>query len=129
MPLEADREKRIDEFVAELKVRESQFGRRFKGWQVLQDGIAKKHRAIEFRRAGAIRYNLFDKQLGNEKAVDVMLATDLITLKSIYDLAIIVSGDQDYVPAVKSVKDAGKTVVNVAFLTKRNRLLPGGPNA
>ena len=70
--------------------------------------------------------NLFTKQLGTEKAVDVKLASDMITLKDIYDIAIIVSGDQDYVPAVEVVKDAGKQVVNVAFLTRRGDLLPGG---
>ncbi len=92
----------------------------------MQDGIAHKHRAIEFRRAGASTYNLFTSRIGQEKAVDVLLATDMIMLADIYDIAVLVSGDQDYVPAVKRIKDAGKTVVNVAFLTKTKQLLPGG---
>jgi len=50
----------------------------------------------------------------------------MITLKDIYDISVIVSGDQDYVPAVEVVKDAGKQVVNVAFLTRSGELLPGG---
>ena len=54
------------------------------------------------------------------------LATDLITLRGIYDVAIIVSGDQDYVPAVQVVKDSGKRVVNVVFRNRAGRLLPGG---
>ncbi len=41
-------------------------------------------------------------------------------------MAIIVSGDQDYVPAVEIVKDYGKRVVNVAFRTRSGKLLPGG---
>ena len=61
-----------------------------------------------------------------EKAVDVKLASDLIVLRDIYDVAIILSGDQDFVPAVEIVKDFGKRVVNVAFLTRGGRLLPGG---
>ena len=73
-----------------------------------------------------MNYNLFKKDLGKEKAVDVKLASDMITLKDIYDIAVIVSGDQDYVPAVEIVKDAGKQVVNVAFLTRNGDLLPGG---
>ena len=36
------------------------------------------------------------------------------------------SGDQDYIPAVQHIKDAGKTVVNVGFNTRDGRLLPGG---
>ncbi len=64
--------------------------------------------------------------MGAEKSVDVKLATDLIMLRDIYDIAVIVSGDQDYVPAVQIVKDAGKKVVNVSFETRGGRLLPGG---
>jgi uncharacterized LabA/DUF88 family protein len=47
-------------------------------------------------------------------------------LPDIYDVAIILSGDQDYVPAVQVVKDRGKRVVNVAFETRGGKLLPGG---
>ena len=61
-----------------------------------------------------------------EKAVDVKLATDLIVLRDIYDTAVIVSGDQDYVPAVQVVKDSGKIVVNIAFRSRGGKLLPGG---
>jgi hypothetical protein len=89
-------------------------------------GISTKHRFIEFRKAGAIQYNLFDSKFGPEKAVDVKLGTDMIMLKDIYDIAVIVSGDQDYVPAVKAVKDFGKHVVNVSFETRGGKLLPGG---
>jgi uncharacterized LabA/DUF88 family protein len=61
-----------------------------------------------------------------EKAVDVKPATDLIMLRHISDVALIVSGDQDYVPAVQVVKDFGKRVVNVTFKTRGGKLLPGG---
>jgi uncharacterized LabA/DUF88 family protein len=93
---------------------------------IIQNGIAQNCISVEFRRAGSIRYDLLRRELGSEKAVDVKLATDLIKLKDIYDVAIIVSGDQDYVPAVDTIKDYGKHVVNVAFLTKEGGLLPGG---
>ncbi len=92
-----------------------------------QNGISTTHKAIEFRRAGSINCNLFqNNKFGSEKAVDVKLATDIITLRDIYDIAAIVSGDQDYVPAVEVIKDSGKRVVNVAFETRNGRLLPGG---
>ena len=92
-----------------------------------QNGISTTHKAIEFRRAGSINCNLFqNNKFGSEKAVDVKRATDIITLRDIYDIAAIVSGDQDYVPAVEVIKDSGKRVVNVAFETRNGRLLPGG---
>lgn len=118
--------KRMADLSYELKERMTTFDKRFDGWTTIQNGIALKHRCIEFRRAGCIRYNLFDADLGQEKAVDVKLACDLITLSDMYDTAIIVSGDQDYVPAVMVVKDYGKRVVNVSFLTRSGITLPGG---
>jgi len=112
--------------VTVLKQRKENLQRRFDGWIEIQGGISLRHKAIEFRRAGAMTCRLFENVLGREKAVDVKLASDMITLKDIYDIAIIVSGDQDYVPAVEVLKDFGKRVVNVAFLTRGGRLLPGG---
>jgi uncharacterized LabA/DUF88 family protein len=117
---------KMAEFVEQLKEREAAFHRRSTGWTNIQDAIAANARAVEFRRAGAITYNLFQKKLGREKAVDVKLATDLIVLRDIYDVAVILSGDQDYVPAVQYVKDTGKRVVNVSFKTRGGGLLPGG---
>lgn len=99
---------------------------RFEGWETLQNGIALAHEAVEFRRAGAIPYDLFRREFGTEKAVDVNLAVDLLQLADNYDVAIIVSGDGDYVPVVQAVKDLGKRVVNVSFLTRGGRMLPGG---
>lgn len=41
-------------------------------------------------------------------------------------MEIIVSGDQDYVPAVEIVKDSGKEVYNVSFKKMNGELVPGG---
>lgn len=122
----SDLSSEINKMVEELKANQRRMQDRFSWWTSIQNSIAQRHRAIEFRRAGAIRYTLFDNSLGREKAVDVKLATDLIVLKDIYDVAVIVSGDQDYVPAVQVIKNMGKTAVNVAFKTRGGRLLPGG---
>ncbi len=120
------RKERMKSIVKDLKNRETRVNNRFKEWDTLQNNIAMKHNSIEFRRAGAIRYDLFKDKFGKEKAVDVKLACDLITLTEIYDIAIIVSGDQDYVPAVQIAKDKGKHVVNVTFLARNGDVLPGG---
>ena len=117
---------RMNELAEELERRQRTMRNRFEGWAAVQSGVAMRFRSIEFRPSGAIRFDLFDQSLGKEKAVDVKLATDLIVLKDIYDAAVIVSGDQDYVPAVQYVKDIGKLVVNVSFSTRSGKLLPGG---
>ncbi len=123
---DAAKNARIGSMIAELHDNARKMKAHFEGWRNLQDGIMLRHDAIEFRRAGSIGYNLYDRTFGDEKAVDVKLATDMIVLKEIYNTAIIVSGDQDYVPAVQVLKDCGKRIVNVAFETRDGRLLPGG---
>ena len=102
---DATRDVRMSEIVAELQQRQESMQKRFDGWTRVQEGIAGRHDALEFHRAGAINCDLFrNNRLGQEKAVDVKLASDLLFLKDIYDVAVIVSGDQDYVPAVEVVK-------------------------
>ncbi|MGC9310787.1 MAG: NYN domain-containing protein [Candidatus Aenigmatarchaeota archaeon] len=46
------------------------------------------------------------------KGDDIHLATDLIVLayKNTYDTAVLVSGDGDFVPAIKAVQEIGKKV-------------------
>lgn len=117
---------KVREKISELLEEQQKMSSRLEEWKSKQDDIAKKHRSIEFRRAGVMSYNLFDKKLGREKAVDVKLACDMLMLRKIYDVAIIVSGDQDYVPAVEVVKDSGKEVFNVAFKKMNGTLIPGG---
>jgi uncharacterized LabA/DUF88 family protein len=52
-----------------------------------------------------------------EKGVDFKLAVDLITnaFNDKYDIAIIVSNDSDFVPAIEEVQNLGKKVWNVTF--------------
>lgn len=52
-----------------------------------------------------------------EKGVDVNLAVDLVTLafENKYDIAIVISNDGDFVPAVKKAQSYGKKVYNVKF--------------
>ena len=51
------------------------------------------------------------------KGDDVRLAHDLLmgAVKDLYDTAIIVSGDEDFVPLIKTVKEYGKKVENAYF--------------
>jgi len=51
-----------------------------------------------------------------EKAVDVMLAVDLVILaeRNQFDVAFLLSGDGDFIPAVEAVRALGKKVLGVS---------------
>ena len=51
------------------------------------------------------------------KGDDVHLAVDLVSgaYENLYDTAIIVSGDEDFVPAIRKVQKLGKKVINAYF--------------
>ena len=119
------RNERMLELVDSLESRQEAMKSRFEGWTRIQEQIAARHVAVEFRRSGIVRYSLFDNKFRGEKSVDVKLACDMAFLNDIYDVAVIVSGDQDYVPAVELIKDYGKRVVNVAFKERSGKLHPG----
>ncbi|MEK6926087.1 MAG: NYN domain-containing protein [Nanoarchaeota archaeon] len=59
------------------------------------------------------------------KGDDVYLATDLIkgAYENLYDIAIIVSGDADFIPAIKLVQKNGKMVINAFFPKSSSYLL------
>jgi len=67
--------------------------------EVFQDlvGIASRHKEVTVHR---------------EKGVDVFLACDLVDLarRDVYDIAYLVSGDADFVPAVTIARSVGKRV-------------------
>ncbi len=52
-----------------------------------------------------------------EKEVDISLVTDMLLYghRDLYDVAILVTGDKDYRPAIKAVKEMGKWVEVAAF--------------
>lgn len=59
------------------------------------------------------------------KGDDVHLTVDLISgaYENIYDTAIIVSGDEDFVPALKKVQQLGKKVENAYFISSSSSAL------
>lgn len=58
-----------------------------------------------------------------EKGVDVRLASDMVfyASKDFYDVAIVVTEDQDFAPAMASVKELGKHVELALFSDGQNR--------
>lgn len=65
---------------------------------------------------------VFDRELdrrtnkSQEKQLDVYLATRMVALayENAYDIAYLISGDEDYVPAIETVQNKGKVVVAVS---------------
>ena len=59
------------------------------------------------------------------KGDDVYLATDLIkgAFKDLYDVAIIVSGDEDFIPAIKVAQENKKKIINAFFPKSSSYLL------
>lgn len=98
----------------------------FRKWHKIYDQIERNNHAIEFGREGTIHCDLVRGNLFKEKAVDTNLSVDLLRLKDIYDVAILVSGDQDYIPPIRVIKNAGKRVVNILFEARGGKVLPGG---
>ena len=58
-----------------------------------------------------------------EKGVDVMMATDMVyhAARDFYDIAVVVTEDQDFAPSFERVKDLGKRVVFAAFPDAQSR--------
>ena len=59
------------------------------------------------------------------KGDDIYLAVDLVSgaYENLYDTALIVSGDEDFVPAIKKVQKLGKKVENIYFCTTSSSYL------
>jgi uncharacterized LabA/DUF88 family protein len=77
----------------------------------------REHRAVRFT-LGFLQRRLVDgKAVYEEKGVDVALVVDMLTaaFKDMYDVAILVSSDGDFKPAVQAVRTAGKRVEYVFF--------------
>lgn len=66
-------------------------------------------RLASYQEAGQTKYR--------EKGVDVWLATDMVDMahRNLYEVAALVSGDADLVPAVLGAKNAGRHVENYYF--------------
>ena len=59
-----------------------------------------------------------------EKGIDTAIVTDMIGLawEDAYDVAILVSSDSDFIPAVEHVQRRGLKVIQAGFLNTGNAL-------
>lgn len=73
-----------------------------------------KLRHIGFR---VMARDAYDSVRNEQKEVDVAMACEMVVhaLRDHYDVAVVVSGDRDFIPAIQHVQAAGKRVEVAAF--------------
>ena len=90
-------------------------------------GLKRKEIVVNTCRLKAIRDR--GLKIWVEKGVDVMIASDMIDLclvKSLCDVCILFSGDADFLPAMRLIKNQGKEVITSSVSRGYSRDLRGG---
>jgi len=84
----------------------------------LNEGEIKFHHFLQYNGFNVVTRTLRKRgDKHHEKGVDVALVTDMLSLgfRGIYNVAVLVSGDDDFVCAVEEVKRSGRRVEVAAF--------------
>ncbi len=78
------------------------------------ENLYSRLRMIGFR---VITRGSYDAEKQEQKEVDVAMACEMVVqaMRDNYDVALVVSGDRDFVPAIQHVQSAGKRVEVAAF--------------
>lgn len=81
------------------------------------DSSKRLHDKLRYLGFRVIAREAYDKVRKEQKEVDVAMACEMVVhaLRDHYDVAIVVSGDRDFVPAIQHVQAAGKRVEVAAF--------------
>ena len=91
-----------------------------------EDSTARTRKFHDYLRYNGFRVVERNSVEGREqKEVDVAMACEMVVhaLKDNYDVAIVISGDRDFVPAIQHVQSAGKIVEVAAFRTSASEEL------
>lgn len=81
------------------------------------DRTKKFHDFLRYSGFRVVERDSYDSETREQKEVDVAMACKMVVhaLNDHYDVAIVVSGDRDFVPAVNEVQAAGKRVEVASF--------------
>lgn len=120
-----ERRKVVEHYCRQCRDSETVMRQRLAEWHAMQEAISAEHPFVRFYRTGWQPCYLPDRRLGQEKAIDIGLAVDLVRKANDYDLAVLFSGDGDYVPAVKVIQAAGKQVALMEFAIRTGETLRG----
>ncbi len=85
----------------------------------------KFHKCCQHLGFRVIVRDSFDSEQREQKEVDVAMACEMMlhAIQDDYDIAIIVSGDRDFVPAVEHIQRFGKIVEVASFDNSRSKHL------
>ena len=83
----------------------------------VEDRLRRFHDKLRYLGFRVIAREAYDENRKEQKEVDVALACELVAhaFKDNYDVAILVSGDRDFIPAIQQIQSAGKKVEVAAF--------------
>jgi uncharacterized LabA/DUF88 family protein len=83
----------------------------------MDDPSRKFHDKLRYLGFRIVARESYDANRKEQKEVDVAMACELVVhaLRDHYDVAIVVSGDRDFIPAIQHVQAAGKRVEVAAF--------------
>lgn len=83
----------------------------------------KFHDCLEFAGFRVITTDSYETDYREQKGVDVAMASEMLVqaFNDNFDVAIVVSGDGDFVPAIKHVQRMGKIVEVASFTASANR--------
>jgi len=88
-----------------------------------------KNRGLKVNTTRLKKINVNGKILRVEKGIDVMIASDMVDLCLISgtcDVCVLVTGDADFLPAMKLIKGQGKEVITASISRGYSRDLRGG---
>ena len=103
----------------------------YEGFDVTTKPLKKKSNTVRAKCTKCDHEFTFSKITKQEKGVDVALAVDLVShgYKDNYEEAVLVSGDQDMINAIETVRDRGKRIkvamFKVAFANELKRHCDG----
>ncbi len=86
------------------------------------DKSKRFHDYLRYKGFRVIARDSYDPDQNVQKEVDVAMAVQMVThaYKNNYDVAVVVSGDRDFIPAIQEVQAAGKRVEVAAFSTSKS---------
>jgi uncharacterized LabA/DUF88 family protein len=79
-------------------------------------GVRASSDLIDIREAGHWKVNFLHRWV-EEKGLDTALAVDMLALQDNYDVAVVVSGDADALPSMRHLKERGKHIGAVEFVS------------
>ena len=83
----------------------------------MEDRLRRMHDRLRYLGFRVVAREAYDEQRREQKEVDVALACEMLAhaFRDNYDVAILVSGDRDFIPAIQHVQASGKRVEVAAF--------------